>query len=57
MYPKDQVYPKEGGEVQLEQLRARLPQYCPPAQDVSPTLTGFTELYIELLCFGEFCRQ
>lgn len=29
-YPKTDVYPREGGEVQLEQLRARLPKYCPP---------------------------
>lgn len=27
MYPKDQVYPPGGGELQLEQLRAALPQY------------------------------
>ena len=30
MYPKEEVYPREGGELQLEQLKARLPQYCPP---------------------------
>ena len=29
-YPKLQVYPPEGGEVQLEQLRARLHRYAPP---------------------------
>lgn len=29
-YPKTDVYPREGGEVQLEQLRAQLPKYCPP---------------------------
>ena len=27
MYPKNKVYPPEGGEFQLEQLRAALPQY------------------------------
>ena len=29
-YPKKAVYPPEGGELQLEQLRARMPRYCPP---------------------------
>ena len=35
-YPKLQVYPPEGGEVQLEQLRARLHRYAPssPPQNV-----------------------
>ena len=37
-YPKDQVYPASGGEFQLEQLRAVLPQYkvtLPIAEDDS----------------------
>ena len=28
-YPKELVYPREGGEIQLEQVKARLPQYTP----------------------------
>ena len=28
-YPKYLIYPKEGGEVSLEQIKASLPQYCP----------------------------
>lgn len=34
MYPKHLVYPPGGGEIQLEQLRAALPQYCyhPPIE-------------------------
>lgn len=28
-YPKQLIYPKEGGEVSLEQIKASLPQYCP----------------------------
>lgn len=28
-YPKDLIYPKTGGEVSLEHVKASLPQYCP----------------------------
>lgn len=28
-YPKELVYPREGGENQLEMVKARLPQYTP----------------------------
>ena len=38
-YPKYHVYPPEGGEVQLEQLRARLPKYCPPPSHFAPKIS------------------
>ena len=32
-YSKELVYPREGGEASLEQIKARLPQYCPSSLD------------------------
>ena len=38
-YPKRLVYPVEGGEMQLEQLRARLPQYFSPPPPAVPNVS------------------
>ena len=48
VYPKLQVYPVEGGEIQLEQLKARLPRYCPPPSPMLKNVSVLPQLLLAL---------
>lgn len=51
-YPKHLIYPKEGGEVSLEQIKASLPQYCPLFPDDEGEEEGAGEDDMDLTMAG-----
>ena len=42
MYPKELVYPRDGGEVSLEMIRAKMEVYQVPAEDGNESAMDFT---------------
>lgn len=42
MYPKELVYPRGGGEVSLEMIRAKMEMYQVPAEDGNDSVMEFT---------------
>lgn len=62
-YPKEIVYPREGGEIQLELVKARLPQYTPSFLndsegecDMDITMAGGGHITVHVPCVPDLLK-